>query len=291
VTNPSGGSFWAEGKGAIMALDRDKMLAAIAAGGKIPINKASVANMGAGYICSLWRAVGTPQWAQGAIPGAAAYPTDTLAGGIDLPAFTGTTGRIYKFAPVGATANTWLLYDRIGHMGGLSGTVLTAQTVSLGITSAVTDGRCRSDMKDVEWFVEIYTDIGTTASNLSVSYTDTADTSGKTITITGFTGASPLNRSGRCVQLIPTDGIQIKSVQSVTLSASSGTVGSFGITARVRKAIVGQLVANILPPGTDGISIGLPEIKANACHEMLAYCSTTSTGVVMGELVWGQVAE
>jgi len=55
-----------------MALDRDKMLAAMAAGERIPIYKASVANMAAGYIASLWRAAGSPLWAQGAIPGAAA---------------------------------------------------------------------------------------------------------------------------------------------------------------------------------------------------------------------------
>lgn len=274
-----------------MALTRDKMLAAIAAGGKLPIYKSSIANMGAGYICSLWRATGSPGWPQGAIPGAAANPTDATTGGIPLPTFTSTTGRIYKFAPVGATVNTWKLYDRIGHMGGLSGTVTTAQTVSLAIATPLAAGRCMSDMLDVEWYVEIYTDIGTTAANLTVSYTDTADTAGKTITITGFTGASPLNRAGRCVQLIPTDGIQIKSVQSVLLSGTTGTAGSFGITARVPKAQVGQLIANVAPPGTDGVSIGLPEIKDSACLEMLALCSTTSTGIVLGEIVWGQVNE
>lgn len=274
-----------------MALTRDKMLAAIAAGGKLPIYKSSVANMAAGYICSLWRATGSPNWAQGAIPGAAANPTGTLAGGINLPTFTSTTGRIYKFAPVGATANTWKLYDRIGHMGGLNGTTLTSQTVSLAIATPLSSGRCRSDMLDVEWYVEIYTDIGTTAANLTVTYTDVNDASGKTIVLSGFAGASPLNRAGRCVPLIPTDGIQIKSVQSVTLSASSGTAGSFGITARVPKAQVGQLLANVAPPGTDGVSIGLPEIKDSACLEMVAICSTTSTGIVYGELVWGQVNE
>lgn len=45
-----------------MALDRDKMLAAIAAGQRIQIYKASVANQAAGYLTSLWRAVGSPLW-------------------------------------------------------------------------------------------------------------------------------------------------------------------------------------------------------------------------------------
>jgi hypothetical protein len=274
-----------------MALTRDKMLAAIAAGAKVPIYKASVANMASGYICSLWRATGHPDWAQGAIPGAAENPTDVTAGGILLPTFSGTTGRVYKFAPVGATVNTWKLYDRIGHMGGLNGTTLTSQTVNLAIATPLSAGRCQTNMLDVEWYVEIYTDIGTTAANLTVTYTDVNDVGSKTITITGFSGASPLNRSGRCVLLVPTDGIQIKSVQSVLLSGTTGTAGSFGITARVPKAQVGQLIANTAPPGTDGISIGLPEIKDSACLEMVVLCTTASTGVVFGELVWGQVNE
>lgn len=274
-----------------MALDASKMAAAIGSGGKVPIVKGSVSNMGAGYVCSLWRATGSPIWQQGAIPSTAANPDDTLAGGVPLPTFSGTTGRIYKFAPVGATINTWMLYDRIGHMGGLSGTNTGVQTVDLAISTPVTDGRCRSDMLDVEWYVEIYTDIGTTAANLTVTYTDTGNTGSKTITITGFSGASPLTRSGRCVQLVPTDGIQIKSVQSVQLSGTTSTAGSFGITARVRKAINTQLLANILGPGSDAFSIGLPEIKSNACLEILCICSTTATGVLFGELMYGQVAE
>ncbi|MBL8965398.1 MAG: hypothetical protein JNG85_00235, partial [Spirochaetaceae bacterium] len=80
-----------------MALDtRDKLIAAICAGLKVPIYKASVANMAAGYICSLWRAVGSPLWAQGAIPAAAATPNDDTAGGIALPAFGTNTGHVLR---------------------------------------------------------------------------------------------------------------------------------------------------------------------------------------------------
>jgi hypothetical protein len=184
-----------------------------------------------------------------------------------------------------------MVYDRVGHMGGLVGNVATSQTVNLDIAAAITADRCAANGPCVEWYVEIYTDLGTTGANLTVTYTDVNDAPGKTITITGFTGASPLNRSGRCVQLVPSDGIQIKSVQSVILSISSGTAGSFGITARRRLCTVGQMVANVLAPGVDAVSIGIPEIKETSCLEMLVQCSTTSTGIIQGELIWGQVAE
>lgn len=273
-----------------MALDRDKMLAAMAAGERIPIYKGSVTNMAASYRASLWRATGSPRWAQGAIPGAAATPTDATAGGIALPSFGALTGRIYKFGPTGVVAATWLLYDRLAHMGGLVGNVTTAQTVNLEAATAIAAGRAEAN--EIEWYIEIYTDIGTTASSLTVTYRDINDLVDKTITITGFTGASPLNRSGRCVQLVPSDGSQIKRVVSVRHSISSGTAGNYGITARKRLATVPQMIANVAPIGTDAISLGVPEIKDTTCLEMLCQCTTTSTGVIQaGELVWGQVVE
>lgn len=272
-----------------MALDRDKMLAAIAAGGRIPIYKASVANMAAGYIASLWRAVGNPLWGQGAIPGAAATPTDDTVGGVALPVFGSNTGRMYRFAPIGVTIGSFMLYDRLAHMGGLVGNVATSQTVNLDCATAIAAGR--ADPLEIEWYIEIYTDIGTTVSNLTVTYTDVNDVGSKTITITGFTGASPLNRAGRCVLLVPADGIQIKSVQSVIHSISSGTAGSYGVTARKQLCAVGQMVANVQPVGCDAISIGMPVIKSTTCLEMLVQCSTTSTGIIQGDMKWGQVVE
>lgn len=274
-----------------MALDRDKMLGAIASGGIIPIYKASVANMGAGYIASLWRATGSPLWTIGAIPSTVYTPTDALAGGIVLPSFGSNKGRIYRFAPVGATIGTYMVYDRLAHIGGLVGNVATVQNCAIDVETAKTAGRCLSTYLDVEWYIEIYTDIGTTASNLTVTYRDTADSVDKTIAISGFTGASPLNRSGRCVQLVPTDGIQIKRVVSVQHNTTSGTAGNYGITARRKLCEVGQMLANIMAPSVDAISIGLPEIKDTSCLEMLVLCSTTSTGIVYGSLVYGQAAE
>lgn len=274
-----------------MALTRDKMLEAIAAGKAVPFYKPSVANMGTGYIASTWRTAGGMEWIQGAIPSTAAIPDDTLAGGIALPSFTGKTGRIYGFRPVGTTVGVYMVYDRIAHMGGLSGTSVASQTVDLSVATPLAAGRCQTNYRDIEWMVEIYTDIGTTAANLTVTYTDSADTGSKTIVITGFSGASPLTRSGRCVYLLPTDGIPIKSIQSAQLNTSTLTAGNFGITARVRKVAIGQMLAYIQSPGTDAISIGMPEIKDSACLELLVQCSTTSTGVIQGQLNYGMVAE
>lgn len=272
-----------------MALDNNKMKAAIAGGQLIPIFKSNIINTNAGFICSMWRALGSPLWPQGAIPGAAAICNDNTVGGIVLPPFGDNTGRIYRFAPLAFVPSTFMAYERLAHMGGLNGTLLTAQTVNLNPASAIAAGRATE--LQVEWWLEIYNDIGTTASNLVVTYTDVNDVPAKTVTITGFTGASPLNRSGRCLQIVPADGVQIKTIQSVTLSASSGTAGNFGITARKKLTTVGQILANVLSPSVDAVSIGMPEFKDSACLEMLVICTTTSTGNILGDLVWGQVNE
>ena len=270
-----------------MALDTNKMLAAIGAGAIIPIYKSSVANQAAGYITSLWRATGTPLWQQGAIPAGAAVCDDNLAGGIILPAFSTNTARIYRFAPQMATIGTAMLYDRLAHMGGLSGSAVGDQTVNVAVATPISDGRATAN--DIEWYAEMYTDIGTSAQTCTVTYVDTGDAT-KTLTFS-LGGASPLNRSGRCIQLVPTDGINIKSVTKVAIGTTTGAAGSWGITARRRLTSVGQMLANIMAPTVDAISIGLPMIKDTTCLEMLIQCSTTSTGIVQGELVYGQVAE
>ena len=274
-----------------MALTRDKMIEAISTGISVPIYKASLANMAAGSLCSLWRAAGSPAWAQGAIPSTAAAATDDTVGGIALPAFSGKTGRVYRFAPACIYSGHFMLFDRLSHSGGLSGTVTSAQTVSLNVATALAAGRCRSDYTDVQWFVEVYTDVGTTTSNGTVSYTDANNTAGKTISISSLFGASPRNSVGTCAPIVPTDGIPIKSIQTITLSASTGTAGSFGITARKQLCEVGQLLANVCSPLVDAISIGMPEIKETSCLEMLVLCSTTSTGTIFGSLNVGTVLE
>lgn len=272
-----------------MALDtRDKLIAACAGATMVPIYKSSIASQAAGYISSLWRATGNYLWGQGAIPGAAATCDDTLLGGIALPSVTTEKIYIVQFVPVGATINTWMLYDRLAHMGGLSGVTTGDQTVNVSIATAASGLRCLSSGADVVWFAEMYTAIGTTAQTVTVTYVNQSDA---TVTTTiSIGGASPLNQASRCIQIVPVAGDSIKSVTKINFGTTTGTAGSWGITARRRLATVGQMVANIAPPGTDAVSICMPEVKATSCIEALCLCSTTSTGLLLGELEYAVVA-
>jgi hypothetical protein len=137
---------------------RDEIVAALAASGEATylINKASIANQAAGGWSSLWRATGTP--AQGAIPGAAEVCTDDLTGAIGAiptPA-AGQRNALLAAALASSNAGTTVqIVDRLAHMGGLSGTVATAQTANVSVVS-LAGARCASDYHDVSWWLEIF---------------------------------------------------------------------------------------------------------------------------------------
>lgn len=266
-----------------MALDTiNKVVAGLATGQVLPVYKASIANQAAGYFTALWRGTGFP--AQGAIPSGAVTPTDDTLGSWPLSDSSTLDFYILRAALAGNIIGTWMLYDRLAHMGGLSGATIGDQTVNVTLTDAAASGRCAVNGSNVEWFAEMYTDIGTTAQTVTVTYTNQSDAS-KTTTIS-IGGTSPLNRASRCIQILPLAGDYIKSVVKISFGTTTGAAGSWGITARKKLFAVGQLLANIAPPA-DFAAIGAPKIADTSCLEICVLCSTTSTGILQGDIKVG----
>jgi hypothetical protein len=251
------------------------------------VSKASIANQLAGGLCSLWRATGLP--AQGAIPGAAAVCSKSLTGafGWTNPGGSYEAHLARAFLVSGNSGTDVTMVDRLAHMGGLSGALTTSQTVSVDVTGATSNlvARVGGDYGDVQWFVEIYTDIGTTARNLTVTYTRYPGGGGNTgqTVVVALGGASPANRAGRMFPIIGNTTDKIQSIESVQLDLSTGTVGSFGITAVRRLTSVSMGLANA---GTvaDWAQLGLPRVHDDACLAMVAVCGTTSSGTLQGGL-------
>lgn len=241
--------------------------------------KASLSNAVAGAVYSLWRAAGNPT--QGAIPSTWATCTKALEGAFS---FSNPTAPVQTYAgrlsATLANAGTLILADRVGHMGGLSGTSTSAQTVNASIPS----GRgLAADGSDAQWNLEWYTDTGSTAVTATITYTDQTDTTGRTCTVS----LVATTRAGRTYTITPNAGQYIKSIQSVTLSATTGTAGSFGVTLRRVLAEAPVAVTNqatVLDP----VNIGMPRVYDDACLELLMLCSTTSTGFAVGSLALGQ---
>lgn len=247
-------------------------------------DKANIANAAAGFLFSLWRATGTP--AQGAIPGAAALATKALTGAIGFTNQTAPATSYYAWQTVatGNAATSIEIHDRLAHMGGLSGTTTPgAQTVGIDLSTLggglPAERRGDANYSDVQWWLEWYTDTGATASNATVNVTyDDASTGNLAVIAVGGTV-----RAGRMIPLVSAvAGRFIRGVNSVTLSASTGTAGSFGVTATRPRTAVNSNIANKYEQ-FDWALLGLPEIPNDACLQLIMLCSTTSTGTVRGQ--------
>lgn len=246
----------------------DQLVAALAAAQYADIEDLALATT-AGQFFSLWRAGGRP--ATGALPGSTSgvVPTSATAGAIPYTdPGPGNTGYLARMEASCSVAGSLILYDRLMTSDGLSGTVITAQTVGSPALTRSTSGGL---------WLEWYTATGATAVTATISYTDQNGTAGNTTTV-----AVPASMKAGQVIPVPlaAGDTAVQAVASVTLSATTGTAGSFGVTLAQRVVTVPIPLANI---GTlsDYAQLGLPTIPNGACLAWKMLCTSTTSGVVV----------
>lgn len=256
---------------------RDQLISAVAAGGRSTFSKANITTV-AGRFYSLFRVAGRP-FSGAAAPSTSGAALDrTTAGALPVPAPSGVT-YVNSFAASMTSPGVLHLYDRLVETGGLSGIVTTAQTVN----SVALPARASAEV-DVELWLEVYTALGSTAATtVTASYTNQAGTSGRTATLVGGIPASVAAHTTLPLTLQAGD-TGVRSVQSVTISPSTGTAGSFGVTLRQ--------ILDVGVPGTasttaNGFSmgwaeLGLTTVPDGACLELVYLASTTSSGTILG---------
>ena len=265
-----------------MTIDtRDKLIAGLASGAdRILIDKASLSNAVAGQVFSLWAAGSVP--AAGAAPTTAAVCTSALTGAIGFANQTAPASNYLDWLWLAfSNANSSVeIHDRLAHMGGLSGTVTTSQGALSLVTTAPSAARLgASDYSDVQWFLEIYTALGATGVNatVAVEYNDAS---------TGNLTAVALGTTPRAARLYPllsaSPGKWIRAVTGVTLSATTGTAGNFGITVTRGRTICAPAPIANLPVVMDWAALGHSEVPNDACLQLIMLCSTTTTGTVRG---------
>ena len=251
------------------------------------LDKASLSNAAAGQYHSLFRATGQP--GQGAIPTTAAICTNALLGAMNFTQQTApaTTYGGWANAMCSNSATTIEIHDRLMHMGGLSGTVLTAQTVNLDVhanigTSNLAARIGDSNYSDIQWFAEWYTDTGASVVSLTVNVTYDDGTTGDltAVSLAATRRASlmlPLN------SLVPVAkaGFYIRDINTALLSATTGTAGNFGFTATRPRLTMPLPLANKMEI-FDWAALGFPEIANSACLFPVQIASTTTTGTVRG---------
>jgi len=188
---------------------------------RVFITKTSIPTI-AGRRSSLWTASPFP----GAAPTTAAVPTSATAGAVGQQDGGALALRLIKAEiSVSERGSLWLC-DRLSHQGGLAGNVATAQTTNLP-TAALTR---YSPGDGVHGLIEVYTQIGTTATTFTCSYTNPAGTAGRT-SLASAIGAINAREVGRAFDITLQQGdAGIKSVESVTFAATTGTAGNLGVT-------------------------------------------------------------
>lgn len=251
------------------------------------LDKASISSQAAGSYVSLWRATGQP--GQGAIPGAAAVCNNALTGAMNFTQQTApaTSYGGYMEAATGNAAMTIEIHDRLMHMGGLSGIVTTAQPVNLDLAANLAidnlaDRIGDANYSDVQWWLEWYTATGSSAVTATIAVTYNDGTTGN-LTAVSLAATRPGSFKLPLNSYIPAaaSGKYIRDVDSVTLSATTGTAGNFGVTATRPRMTLGTPIANFKQPA-DWAALGLPEIFNSSCLYPIVLTSTTSSGTVRG---------
>ena len=266
---------------------RDKLIDALGNNSsRLLIDKASISNAAAGQFHSLWRATGQP--GQAAIPAAAAVCNNALTGALNFAQQTSpaTTYGTWANAMCSNNATTLEIHDRLMHMGGLSGTSTGSQTVNLDLNANLGSNNLDArkgdaNFSDVQWWMEWYTDTGGTAVTATVGVTYNDGTTG--------TLSVALAATRRASLMIPLNGFipaaaagkYIRDIDTVQLSATTGSAGNFGFTATRPRMTMPLSLANKMET-FDWAALGLPEIFNSSCLMILQVASTTTTGTVRG---------
>lgn len=197
-------------------------------------NKVITPTLVVGRPASLWALGGNPAAGSfdATLNGVVLSSSSTIPNGA-IPHFDPSSGNSYLAylgAQSSAAGGSLLLLDRLWHNGGITATSTSAQNItsptwpSRNPTSGIDDTPTTTGV-GVLLAVEISAVMGAAVPTITISYTNSAGTSGRTATnILAVTSASPAG----CTYWI---GLQagdlgVRSVQSVTLSVSwvSGTM-------------------------------------------------------------------
>lgn len=245
------------------------------------IGAAAAAATVAGRLTSLWLYNGQPSG--GSAPGGTARnPTNSTDGGLRQ---TDPGGSRQKWL-LGATgsplnAGTLFIYDRLADISGLVGNSASAQNLTSFSVSRYTSTAAAGN----QIFLEIYTQIGATGTTVTASYTNQAGTASRTTQATSF-GATGFREAQRMIQLpLQSGDTGVRSVESVTLAATTGTAGDFGVV--IARPL---LVIPLSMPGTGSVRdliAGLPgpiEIQAGACLAMSWLANGTTAPQLFGSI-------
>ena len=224
-------------------------------------------------------------WAISGAPGVGSY--DTTLNGVTLDGSTTgamaranpASGNAYIYSLEGWVANSTapfcMVLDRLWHNGGITITSTSAQT----ITSPTWPSRCPTSATDdtpstgghgVFLALETSSSVTSITQTVSVSYTNSAGTAGRTAT--NVQAISVAYGGGSFIPIgLQAGDVGVQSVQSLTLASSwiSGTINL------VAYRIVGTLAFPGNQPGRlDWYGAGSQRVYDNSCLFLASYIAT-----------------
>jgi hypothetical protein len=233
----------------------------------------------------------TPFYAAG-VPGAAAAPAPGLAGAaltsyagqLAVPAASGNThlGRLSGVAS--AQGGVLLLCDRLWHNSGITITQTTAHTVN-SVAWPARDSAGSINGDKVLIGVEVSAATGAGTPTLTIGYTNSAGTAGRSAT--NVDAAVATSAVGTFYRLgLQAGDTGVRSVQTFTLSATwtSGTIHL--VAYRVLAAL--ELSAAGIANAVDALTSGLPRMYDNTVPFLLFIPQTTTTTQLTGLLTCTQ---
>lgn len=185
---------------------------------------------------------------------------------------SGLEARLARMAAYGTTAGMLLLVDRLWSNSGLSATLTTSQTVN-SVAFPARDRNGSTNGEDVLVGVEVTATMGAGVPTLTLGYTNSAGTAGKTAT-TNVVAAAPVGTFDMFPLAAGDTGV--RSIQTFQANATR-TSGSFSLVAyRVIQML--NMASGNLGGDLDAISGALPRIYDDSClHLMFLPTAVTAT--------------
>jgi hypothetical protein len=227
---------------------------------------------------------GAPGAAVAPTPGVAGATLTSYAGQIAIPAASGNTHVSAATFVSSAQGGVIQLCDRLWHNSGIVVTTTTAQTIN-SVAWPARDRNGATSGVGVYIGMEVSTVTGAGASVISISYTNSAGTAGRTGTALDVYAATAAAGSFFRFSLQAGD-VGVQSVQSFT-STVSMTSGTIHLVA-YRPLVEIPLVGAGLPSSIDAITGGLPREYDTTVPWPLYIPQTTTTTQITGSVIHTQ---
>lgn len=232
-------------------------------------------------------------WGFAGIPGAGSF--DTTLNGValtspqngEIPFTNPVSGNTYLnkiIATQSGNAGLIFLADRLWHNGGYTITSTSAQN-STTPTWPARDANGSTNGEGVFLAVEVSAATGAGTPTITISYTNSAGTSGRTATNLDTTVASSIAGTFYRIGLQAGD-LGVRSVQSLTLSAT-WTSGTINLVAYRLIGIVDNLAAGA-GGSADTLSGGLTRIYNNSVLFPFFISAASTSARVSGMAQWTQ---